>query len=144
MCSDVQQLNTWNMFYSEIFTVRKIAHARTHCMQSQSRKCHHNYVATTTWLEFAMLILTYFKPNDGLPNPKALLSLSIPLQVIALAMQLQSRCRQRLLQTRTRNMAHTYCSCCPYFLTNVVASNTAVFRTFPCLFMSSHTVLLAR
>ena len=32
-----------------------------------------------------MLILTYFKPNDGLPNPKAPLSLSIPLQVIALA-----------------------------------------------------------
>ena len=32
-----------------------------------------------------MLILTYFKPKDGLPNPKGPLSLSIPSQAIALA-----------------------------------------------------------
>ena len=32
-----------------------------------------------------MLILTYFKPKDGLPNPNGPLSLSTPLQAIALA-----------------------------------------------------------
>ena len=32
-----------------------------------------------------MSILNYFKPKDGLTNPKGPLSLSIPLQVIALA-----------------------------------------------------------
>ena len=32
-----------------------------------------------------MSILTYFKPKDGLPNPKGPLSLSILLQAIALA-----------------------------------------------------------
>ena len=32
-----------------------------------------------------MSILNYFKPKDGMPNPKGPLSLSIPSQVIALA-----------------------------------------------------------
>ena len=32
-----------------------------------------------------MLIQTYFKPRDGLPNPKGPFLLSTPLQVIALA-----------------------------------------------------------
>jgi hypothetical protein len=32
-----------------------------------------------------MSILSYFKPKDGLPNPRGPLSLSIPSQAIALA-----------------------------------------------------------
>ena len=58
------------MFYSEIFTVRKYhtnacvpacaAHGQ---FKKVSPHCSYN-------LEFAMLILTYFKPKDGLPNHK--------------------------------------------------------------------------
>lgn len=32
-----------------------------------------------------MALLRYFKPIDGLPDPKGLLSLSVPLQTIAAA-----------------------------------------------------------
>ena len=32
-----------------------------------------------------MSLLSYFKPKDDLPNPKGLLSLSIPLNAIVLA-----------------------------------------------------------
>ena len=57
-------------------------HVRTHTHGTQSKVSL--WAATTTWLEFAMSILTYFKQKDGFPNPKDPLLLSIPSQVIAL------------------------------------------------------------
>ena len=75
----------------EIFSTAKYLRSekitQTHtCARAQ---CNGNQeiVATCsyTYLEFAMLNLTYFKPKNDLPNPKGPLSLSIPSQAIALA-----------------------------------------------------------
>ena len=119
------------MFYSKIFTVRKNHSNAARTVHSQARNRNQESITTCSYnLEFTMLILNYFKPKDGLPNSKGglrPLSLSIPSQAIIPDCSSQSQShRRRLLQTtRARNLAQTYC-CCPYFLINVVASNTVL------------------
>ena len=81
MHSGVWNLNTQNIFYSELLTVRKKMCERVpaRCtwwtVSSTARNCKlsvcpESVVSCSYNLEFAMLILTYFKPKDGLPNPK--------------------------------------------------------------------------
>ena len=62
----------------------------------------------------AMSIRTYFKPKDGLPNPKGPLSQLIPSQAIALANIEVAKATGD--KRKKRGL---------YFLINVVASNTA-------------------
>ena len=72
------------MFYSKIFTMRKITHAHVPvpsvCNRNQESvvTCSYNYLIGVCYVDPDL-------PKDGLPNPKGPLSLSIPSQVIALA-----------------------------------------------------------
>ena len=58
-----------------------------------------------------LLDWSYFKPKDGLPNPKGPLSLSIQLQVIV-------KLPPKATTDKSKKRG-------PYFLINVVALNTA-------------------
>ena len=64
------------MFYSEIFTIRKncinVCQRTPHIASTiRNRKVIKKVSPRCSYiLEFAMLILTYFKPKDNLPNPK--------------------------------------------------------------------------
>ena len=71
-----------------------------------------------------MLILTYFKPKDGLSNPKGPLSLLIPLQAITLTNHEVATEGYYRQEQETRPI--TYCYCPYFFLINVVASNTTM------------------
>ena len=73
-----------------------------------------------------MSILNYFKPKDGLPNPKGPLSLLIPSQAIALANRegYHNITIVRIVGLPLTNQLFTNC-CRPYFLINMAASNTA-------------------
>ena len=71
MQSGIRKLNTQNMFYSEIFKDRK-NHANAsqrmpHMGSYQVKKVSPRYSYN---LKFTVLILTYFKAMDGLPNHK--------------------------------------------------------------------------
>ena len=87
-----------------------------------------------------MSILTYFKPKDGLPNPKGPLSLSIPSQAIALANREIAKATTDKSKKRGPYKKQVFANCCrPYFLINMVASNTAgSFELFHDLLVHVH------
>ena len=85
--------------------------------------CSYNYLIGVCYVDPGL-----FKPKDSLLNPKGPLLLSIPLQVIALANRKVTKATtdksEKSDPCNTNNQLFPNC-CCPFFLINKVALNTA-------------------